>query len=245
MKGDVKITPKDVKQSIEENYLNNKYEFGNEPEFKGVKEEHIKFMKVLNQPPSDYSRPKNKDIWRKITERLRFNSIDDTLNEEEDYYNSRINHQRVINYIIDNYINPKKTPVKEKKIKKKFIIEGIKVLTTSIEYNYYDFIYEGKKDYNIKGKIQGDTLYLDQIYRDKKTTKGGEIMTLFCKFITELKELDILKDGTTLFVRAEADFMNAKATKKDQEKLVEYYKKSIWKFKNRFRNNNKRFFKLV
>ena len=67
----------------------------------------------------------------------------------------------------------KKPKEKAIKIKDVFKVEGIQVKKINQDANYYDFVYLGKKDFNIKGKIQKDILYLDQLLRDSKTTNKG------------------------------------------------------------------------
>ena len=116
---EIKITDKDVKQRAADTYRDLVFSLQGEEgqsEKKALKEirtEKKQVMKLINGAKKNYKLPENSATWELLIERLDGDMTDETLDKNDDdpkedvFYYNPLNYQRIINYIIKNYLGYK------------------------------------------------------------------------------------------------------------------------------------------
>ena len=95
----IKINHKDIKQRFNETILN----LIQDDCLK--KDEYYKNMKrFINSPLKTWGDEEKKSHIRCLIVDFYFDSTDNTLDKDDDFYYCRLNHQRLINYLLINYI---------------------------------------------------------------------------------------------------------------------------------------------
>jgi hypothetical protein len=113
---EIKITDKDVKQRAADTYRDLVFSLqGNEDKkaLKEIRTEKKQVMKLINGAKKNYKLPENSATWELLIERLDGDMTDETLDKNDDdpkedvFYYNPLNYQRIINYIIKNYLGYK------------------------------------------------------------------------------------------------------------------------------------------
>ncbi len=176
---EIKITDKDVKQRTADTYRDLVFSLQGEEgqsEKKALKEirtEKKQVMKLINGAKKNYKLPENSATWELLIERLDGDMTDETLDKNDDdpkedvFYYNPLNYQRIINYIIKNYLGYKEEPKKEQPEKKKEEDEEDK------EKAVDDLLKQIKKSYE-KNKPKLDKM-TDTKYKDMFNKKLNDL----------------------------------------------------------------------